>query len=101
MFIVPLSFNTPDLTLDRAGESQSAAGGETSAFKNVFNQVLKNMEETQAQSQKDSYDLAMGNIDNLYTMMINSEKATAALELTVQLTNRAVNAYKEISQIQI
>lgn len=101
MFIVPLSFNTPDLTLDKVGENQPVAGGEPSAFKNVFDQVLKNMEETQAQSQKDSYDLAMGNIDNLYTMMINSEKATAALELTVQLTNRAVNAYKEISQIQI
>jgi len=33
--------------------------------------------------------------------MIDAAKASVAIETTVQLTTRAVNAYKEIIQMQI
>lgn len=63
--------------------------------------AVENLKETQIQSQQDNYDLAMGNTDNLAAIMINSAKADAAVTMTVQLTSRAVNAYKEIMQMQI
>jgi flagellar hook-basal body complex protein FliE len=70
-------------------------------FADVFQNVFTDFQETQRVSNEDAYKLAMGNLDDLHSVMINSEKATAALELTVQLTSKAVNAYKEIMQMQI
>lgn len=101
MFIVPIS-SFSGLELESQTSVQPAqAGGVAVPFSQVFSAAIENLKETQAQSAKDAYDLAMGNIDDLAKVMINSEKASAALELTVQLTSRAVNAYKEISSMQV
>ena len=67
----------------------------------MLKNAVENLKETQIQSQQDNYDLAMGNTDNLAAIMIKSAKADAAVTMTVQLTSRAVNAYKEIMQMQI
>ena len=76
-------------------------GVQSAPFADVLKNAVENLKETQIQSQQDNYDLAMGNTDNLAAIMINSAKADAAVTMTVQLTSRAVNAYKEIMQMQI
>ncbi len=101
MFIVPITSFT-GLELDtQVSNNATQVNKAVIPFSQIFNTAVENLKETQAQSAKDAYDLAMGNIDDLHRIMINSEKAAAALELTVQLTNRAVSAYKEISSMQV
>ncbi len=101
MFIVPIS-SFSGLELDAQATNQVAQAAKPAVpFSQVFSTAIENLKETQAQSAKDAYDLAMGNVDDLHRVMINSEKAAAALELTVQLTSKAVNAYKEISSMQV
>lgn len=70
-------------------------------FGEIFKTAFKNLEETQQVVDNDNYQMAMGNLDNLHEAMINAEKATTALELTTQITSRAVNAYNEIMRMQI
>lgn len=70
-------------------------------FGQIFKNAFETLEETQEQAKEDSYNMAMGDYDNLHQMMINSEKAATALELTTQITSRAVSAYNEIMHMQI
>lgn len=104
MFIVPVSQLNPAMTIEELknkAEVQADAGNNETSFENLLSQAMDNVRETQEVAAKDSYDLAMGNSDDLHTIMINSAKATAAVEMATQLTSRVISAYKEISQMQI
>lgn len=70
-------------------------------FSNIFEEALNNARETQAISEQDAQDLALGKTDDLSKVMINSAKANTALQMTVELTSRAVSSYKEIMQMQV
>lgn len=98
--IVPVSQTAPLF------EKQGAASTETQSFAglpfaDILQESMEQMWETQRVSNQDAYNLAMGNTDDIASVMIHSAQATAAMELTVQLASRAVNAYKEILQMQI
>ncbi len=97
MFIVPLSSLQQITPL----ENTSAIPQGKSSFSNVFEEALKNAKETQAISDQDSVKLALGQTDNLSEIMINSAKAATAMQMTVELTSRAVSSYKEIMQMQV
>jgi len=102
MYLVPLS-NLPSLQgLAPAGEqNQQAQQAGKPSFSNIMQQAIETLEQTQQVSAQDSYNLAMGDIGDLHTMMINTVMETAAIETAVQVTSRAVSAYKEILQMQI
>lgn len=106
MFIVPLSHMTPLSSITEISQSQNTAlsTGVAAAnipFADVLADAVNNARETQKVSNEDAYKLASGNIDSLEEIMINSSKASIALDTTIQLTTRAVNAYKEIMQMQV
>lgn len=106
MFIVPItqmpSISSIEETLKVGQQSQTTSSASSSIpFADVFKQALETMQETQAISEQDAYNLAMGKTDDLHTIMINAEKAATALEMTVQLTSRALSAYNEIMRMQI
>lgn len=105
MFIVPITPMTLTTEIAKtSGIENSKPTTSTSGslpFSQVFQQAIDNVKETQAIADQDAYNLAMGNTDDLHTVMINSAKAVTALELTTQLTSKAVNAYNEIMRMQI
>ena len=45
--------------------------------------------------------LATGDIDNLHSVMIAAEKADIALQLTLSIRNKVIDAYREIMRMQI
>lgn len=102
MFIVPISGMEPISGVARGGQVQQNIGAEGGIpFKNMLSEAIENMQQLQEVSAKDAYELAMGRSDDLHNVMINSLAATTAVEMTVQLTSRAVGAYKEIMQMQV
>lgn len=102
MFIVPMS---PLPALSELSQASSTVGSTTASasipFADVFKDAIQNVRETQAQSEQDAYDLALGKTDDLHTVMIHSEKAATAIELTVQITSKAISAYNEIMRMQV
>lgn len=99
MFIVPIA-QMPSISELQAVPNMQASGPSI-PFAQVFEGALNNLKEAQAVSNIDAYNLAMGNVDDLHTVVINSEKAATALELTVQLTTRVVGAYNDIMRMQV
>lgn len=101
MYIVPITKMPSVASITEAKTQQTVEQGSSVPFADILSQAMKNTLETQQVSNADSEKLALGEIDDLHTMMINSAKATAALEFTVELTSRAVNAYNEILRMQV
>lgn len=73
----------------------------TVPFANVLQNAVNEYTTLEQTASEESKQLALGNVDNLAQVTIDSLKAKAALQTTVQLTSRMVGAYKEIMQMQI
>lgn len=74
---------------------------EKSGFFNIMQEAMETLRKSQEETAQDAYDLALGNVSDLHSVMINSAVEATAVETVVQLTSRAVSAYKEIMQMQI
>ncbi|MDK2836582.1 MAG: flagellar hook-basal body complex protein FliE [Thermosediminibacterales bacterium] len=71
------------------------------SFKEFLNNSIKKVNQLQQDSQKLSEMLAVGKIDNLHKAMISVEKASLALQLTIQIRNKLLDAYNELMRMQI
>jgi len=99
-FFTPIQPIKPMTFSDGKSESTGKTEGAT-PFSNVLKEAISEYEDLQQVTEQDAHSLAMGEADNLAQIQINSMKAQAALQTTVQLTSRVVNAYKEIMQMQV
>ena len=62
---------------------------------------LKKTNELELESEKLNAALAAGRIEDLSQVVVASQKAEIALQLTLQLRNRATQAYQEIMRMQV
>lgn len=83
------------------GAEKTAKTGAETDFETTLKEKIQEVRDLEAASNQLSYDLAMGKTDDLTSVMIATTKAQTAIELTTQVTTRAVNAYKEIMQMNI
>ncbi|WHY79738.1 flagellar hook-basal body complex protein FliE [Neobacillus sp. WH10] len=81
-------------------QNVEAAKPKTS-FSDVLQGYLENVDSTVKQAQDLSTKVAAGEVDNIHDVMIASQKAQLALELTVTIRDKAVEAYQEMMRMQI
>ena len=62
---------------------------------------LKKVNELELESEKLNAALATGRIEDISQVVVASQKAEIALQLTLQLRNRATQAYQEIMRMQV
>lgn len=70
-------------------------------FGEYLTNALDNVNQLQHESQQASIDLAAGKVQDLSQVVIATEKATIALQLTMQVRNKVVDAYQEIMRMQV
>ena len=70
-------------------------------FADVFQYAIDNVKQTDAEKNQAEYLLATGQLDNPATLSIASTKAQLSVELLVQLRNKALDAYSEITRMSI
>ena len=93
--------------LDRMGLTHSTikVSREKSNGTGVFMQYLKDaMNETNKlllDSERLADDFAAGRTDNIHQVLIAAEKADIALQFTMQIRNKILDAYNEIMRMQI
>jgi len=70
-----------------------------------FGEMLKNniekVNQLQIESQNLNNQLVTGNIDNVHQVVIASQKAELALQFTIQIRNKILDAYNEIMRMSI
>ena len=63
--------------------------------------ALKKTNELELESERLNAALAAGRIEDISQVVVASQKAEIALQLTLQLRNRATSAYQEIMRMQV
>jgi flagellar hook-basal body complex protein FliE len=71
------------------------------SFGNYLKNALDNVNQLQLDSQQIGVDFAAGKTDNIHEVMLAGEKADIAMQLTMQIRNKVLDAYNEIMRMQI
>ncbi len=93
--------NTPYNPTISVSENEKTSGdafeGLYTASMNLFNET----NEMQFEAKQQQIDFLTGKTDNMLGVIMAQERALSSLNFTVQVTNRMVEAYQKIMQIQI
>lgn len=71
------------------------------SFGNYLQSALEKVSDLENQSSQLKTDFAAGKTDSITDVLIASEKATVALQYTIQIRNKILDAYSEIMRMQI
>ena len=71
------------------------------SFAGTLHKALGEVNELQVQADDAATKLAMGEAEDIHQVMIAMEEAKMAMQLTVQVRNKIVEAYQEVSRMQI
>jgi flagellar hook-basal body complex protein FliE len=74
---------------------------ETGAFFSIFQDAIQNVKDTDADLVQSEYLLSTGQLDNPATVTIAATKSELAVSLLVQLRNKALDAYSELTRISL
>ncbi len=80
---------------------KTGGSGKTESFSETLKKQLGEVNELQLAAEKASEELALGEAENIHEVMIQTEEAKLALELTVQVRNKVLEAYQDIMKMQI
>lgn len=81
---------TEDTALTRAGES---------IFGSIFRNAIQNVKDTDAEFTQAQYLLSTGQLDNPATALIAYTKEEVAVNLLIQLRNKALDVYSELTRM--
>jgi flagellar hook-basal body complex protein FliE len=70
-------------------------------FGNYVTKAIDNLQSAQSEVDAKAVDFLSGGETELHNLMIASEKLSLGLNLTLQLRNKAVEAYQEIMRTQV
>ena len=85
--------------VQQTGAVSGAAAAEGGMFEFVFRSAIENVKETDAEVVELEYMMATGQLDNPALLTIAQTKSTIAVELLVQMRNKALDAYSELTRI--
>lgn len=74
---------------------------ETKPFGEYLNDALNDVNALQHASAKASVDLAAGKIEDISQVTIAAEKASLAMQLTMTVRNKVLDAYQEVMRMQV
>lgn len=71
------------------------------SFGEYLNSALMKVTDLENQADQLKEDFALGKTDNIPEVLIAGEKANVALQFTMQIRNKILDAYSEIMRMQI
>ncbi|MGI6255407.1 MAG: flagellar hook-basal body complex protein FliE [Acutalibacter sp.] len=97
--ISPIAGLSPIASLEGDQDTSVQEAGGSSMFGQVFQSAVQNVKDTDAEKNQAEYLLATGQLDNPAALTIASTKNQVAVDLLVQLRNRAMDAYSQLTSI--
>lgn len=91
----------PVLPLITTGGSEEPSSNQSVSFSDYLKNALNEVNDLQQQASQSGEKLAMGDETYLHNTVIAYEKAKLALELTIGVRDKIVEAYQEIMRIQM
>jgi flagellar hook-basal body complex protein FliE len=73
-----------------------------SQFENIFSEMIQDVNKAQTDSNKITQDYVTGqNNVELHDVMIAGEKAKTSLDLLMEIRNKTIDMYKELTKISL
>lgn len=102
MFITPIQMMKIGETGEKENVSNQVAGQDgVAAFKDIFKSAIEDVVTTDQDLNQAEYLLATGQIDDPSTVTTAAAEAGLAVDMLVQLRNRAQEAYTQIMNISV
>ncbi len=87
--------------VQQTNAASGAASAEGGMFESVFRSAIENVKETDAEVVELEYMMATGQLDNPALLTIAQTKSTIAVDMLVQMRNKAMEAYSELNRISL
>ncbi|AFK86786.1 MULTISPECIES: flagellar hook-basal body complex protein FliE [Thermoanaerobacterium] len=71
------------------------------SFGDILKTAISDVNNLQLKAQQDDQMLVTGDINDIHNVMIDATKADIALELTIQIKNKILDAYQEIMRMPV
>lgn len=98
--ITPIEKLTPISGTGKVGPGESVQPVR-GLFGTVFQSAIDNVKQTDMEVREAQYLLSTGQLDNPAALTIAAEKESIALDLLIQLRNKALDAYSELTRINL
>lgn len=83
------------------GLFETAHTEKTTSFQDMLSNAIKNVDSLEKASEDYSVKLASGQLDNIHEAMIAAQKADVSMQYMIQIRNKVLDAYREITRMQI
>ena len=83
------------------GKLPSTQKTEGTSFGDIINEAIEKVNDLQVESSKKTEDFISGVSDDIHSVVIAGSKADLALQMTLQVRNKVMEAYKEIMNMQM
>ncbi|WP_061213825.1 flagellar hook-basal body complex protein FliE [Syntrophomonas wolfei] len=80
---------------------QNSVGSKETGFFNYLKEALQEVDELQKEAASSAEKLALGDESYLHNTILAYEKANLALQLTVEVRNKLMEAYQELMRMQM
>ncbi|NCO66677.1 MAG: flagellar hook-basal body complex protein FliE [Candidatus Aquicultor secundus] len=100
MDITPLRLNPISAGTLGAPKAESPAGNALDTFSGILNNEIHQVDAVQKSADTAVEKFIAGELD-IHDVMIEVEKASVAMQLTVQLRNKVMEAYQEVMRMQV
>ena len=91
-FVLPLP------AIESTGEERKNI---VSGFSDMVRDALQDVNRQQLQSREATRQFLTGELEDIHQLLIAGEQARLSLQLTVQITTRIIDAYREVARMQI
>jgi len=87
--------------LDNINSKKDGTSSASGDFSKVLEKSISEVNNLQKDGQKAMSDMATGTVKDLHQAAIAIDKAELSMKMMLEIRNKALNAYKEISRTQI
>ena len=92
------ALSTADLLANKSGNATEVSSTD---FAQELKNALGNVNQMQVYGEKAMSDIATGSVKDLHQAAIAINKAEISMKLMLEVRNKALNAYKEITRTQM
>ena len=90
---------SPDILKDKTSAAQTPSTGD--AFAQSLKSAMNDVNSMQETSEKAMSDIATGQVKDLHQAALAIDKAEISMKLMLEVRNKALNAYQQISRTQM
>lgn len=96
-----ISAVAPGALLPDLGRGRSKEEGPAESFSEMLNRALEEINARQQKADELARAFAAGEVEDVHQVVMAMQEARLALQLAVEVRNKVVEAYQEISRMQV